>query len=65
MLGPQDLQNKLNAFKDYYNQDRVHYSLQGRCPNEISHTKKKKSLDIKNYSWQLKCDGQYELLVSA
>jgi putative transposase len=48
---------KLDLYKDYYNNFRVHDSLEGKTPNE--YTGKEQNMDISSnsYRWVEKCGG--------
>jgi len=56
-----DLQRKLNAFRDYYNTERVHAPLGGRPPvaNLANHAA------LQAVRWQRCCCGLYELPIVA
>jgi transposase InsO family protein len=56
-----DLESKLEDFKQYYNGHRVHSSLDGDTPNEISGEAAPKPTDLNNISWRRHCRGLYEL----
>lgn len=59
-----DLKRKLDDFKHYYNQHRVHSSITGTTPLEYSHEEAKNQLNINNYGWQSHCRGLYYTPVS-
>jgi len=62
-----DLQQKLNQFQDYYNEHRVHSSLELKTPKEMASDEKfdKKVVSLDNYRWQSHCKGLYQLPVAA
>lgn len=60
-----DLQRKLDDFKDYYNQYRVHSSLDGDTPVEHCGKYPKKSIKLNTYSWQSHCGGLYQTPIAA
>ena len=55
------LELKLSAFKDYYNEYRVHSGL-GKTPIERTETK---GADLKMYRWRKHCRGLYETPIAA
>jgi len=55
-----DLQRKLDSFKQYYNDARVHSSLKAQTPAEKSTETRKAFADLKNFSWQLHCNGLFQ-----
>ena len=55
-----DLQQKLNAFKDYYNSCRVHAGINGKTPAEMNGESKFGDLDIHSYGWKLHCNGLFQ-----
>jgi len=62
-----DLQRKLNNFQVYYNEDRVHSSLNLKTPKAMANensTSKGIAL-IEGYRWNSCCGGLYQLPVAA
>src|SRR5262249_28816594 len=57
-----DLQVKLTAFKDYFNQHRSHSGLEGETPIE---TPESRGIDFKSYRWQKHCRGLYQTPMAA
>ena len=57
-----DLQVKLIAFKDYFNQHRSHSGLEGETPIE---TPASRCIDFKSYRWQKHCRGLYQTPMAA
>jgi putative transposase len=57
-----DLQVKLIAFKDYFNQHRSHSGLEGETPIE---TPESRGIDFKSYRWQKHCRGLYQTPMAA
>ena len=55
-----DLQQKLDAFKDYYNSCRVHAGINGKTPAEMNGESKFGDLDIHNYGWRSHCSGLFQ-----
>jgi len=54
-----DLLNKLNQFRDYYNNHRAHAALQGQTPEQKAQGKKADTVPLKNYTWQSHCRGLF------
>jgi transposase InsO family protein len=52
-----DLQVKLIAFKDYFNQHRSHSGLEGETPIA---TPESRGIDFKSYRWQKHCRGLHQ-----
>jgi putative transposase len=46
-----DLERKLGDFKQYYNRERVHYSLHGDTPERVSGDSQRKHTKLSNFSW--------------
>ena len=53
----QDLERKLVDFRQYYNRDRVHQSLGGDAPDEVSGVHQPLHAKLSNYSWITHCNG--------
>jgi transposase InsO family protein len=60
-----DLRRKLNQFKDYYNQHRVHSSLDSQTPFEKAANSTQKLAAINNYSWIKHCNGLFQTPIAA
>jgi len=60
-----DLERKLSSFRDYYNGSRVHSSLGGQTPNEVSDNFKRQRADVHAYRWEPHCGELYQLPVAA
>jgi len=60
-----DLERKLGSFRDYYNERRVHSSLGGQTPAEVSDNRERRRADIRAYRWKSHCGGLYQLPVAA
>ena len=60
-----DLQRKLNNFKDYYNHMRVHRALTGCTPVAKAEPKTNPVLELNDYRWKKHCRGLYQLPVAA
>ena len=60
-----DLERKLCSFRDYYNDYRVHSSLEGRTPSEAVENGDIACIDISSYRWAAHCSGLFQLPVAA
>ncbi len=60
-----DLENKLFSFKEFYNEQRCHYALNGDTPGEITTKTQPKGADLDSYRWQSHCRDLYQLPVAA
>jgi len=60
-----DLEKKLAEFSTYYNQHRVHSSLDGQTPAEVSGERLNAQTVLHNFRWRTHCRGLYELPVAA
>ncbi len=56
-----DLQKKLNDYTDYYNNHRVHASLNGTLPAKCGEEKLSPLAALTNYGWYSLCRGLYQL----
>jgi len=60
-----DLERKLTAFKDYYNDARVHASLDGNTPMDAGGKSTTQRADIAHFTWQSHCHGLVQLPIAA
>lgn len=60
-----DLEQKLEQFKNYYNQFRVHQSLEGATPAEKGGRSTAQPINLEQYTWQAHCHGLFELPIAA
>jgi transposase InsO family protein len=60
-----DLEKKLGDFQAFYNQHRVHSSLQGCTPSTFSELPTKKVASLQKYNWETYCRGLFQLPVTA
>jgi len=60
-----DLENKLLSFKEFYNEQRCHYALDGDTPGERTTKIRTNVADLDSYRWQSHCRGLYQLPVAA
>ena len=61
----QDLVRKLEEFRHYYNSHRVHSSLDGNTPSEITSETIIQRADLNQFRWTSHCRGLYQLPVAA
>ena len=59
-----DLERKLEAFTEYYNQYRVHSSLGGATPAEISGEPTIGIAGLRQFRWRAHCRGLFQLPVA-
>jgi putative transposase len=60
-----DLERKLNTFKDYYNGHRVHGSLDGQTPDQISTGASSLPAQLDRFTWMSHCRGLFQTPVVA
>jgi hypothetical protein len=60
-----DLSRKLELFRNYYNEYRVHRSLAGATPAEKGGGPTPPSTSLAHYHWQSHCQGLFELPAAA
>jgi transposase InsO family protein len=60
-----DLESKLGEFQKYYNQKRVHASLDGDTPDEVAGGPKTQCAKINDFEWQSHCRGLVQLPIAA
>jgi putative transposase len=60
-----DLQRKLDGFKTYYNQRRVHSSLSGKTPYEQGGRSPPKRADLHHFAWTSECNGLFQMPIAA
>jgi transposase InsO family protein len=60
-----DLERKLTDYQHYYNEHRVHTSLQGVTPTIKAHKASTTIVNLDNYRWQSHCRGLFQLPVAA
>jgi hypothetical protein len=64
-LNAVDLERKLNEFKDYYNHERCHASLDGDTPGEAAGKSGAAPAKIDDFRWQMHCGGLVQLPIAA
>ncbi len=65
-----DLQSKLNAFQSYYNETRVHSSLEMKTPSIMAECRQgveinEKVVSLDDYRWRSHCKGLFNFPVAA
>jgi putative transposase len=60
-----DLTRKLDAFRDYYNESRVHRSLDGTTPARCAGMPLPASARLSLYVWRSHCQGQLQTPMAA
>ena len=60
-----DLTRKLEAFRDYYNEFRVHRSLDGTTPAQRAGAASPCPAALITYAWQQHCQGLFQTPIAA
>jgi putative transposase len=60
-----DLERKLDAFKVYYNERRVHASLAGQTPSEKSGNASTQRANLRRFTWTSDCNGLFQIPIAA
>ncbi|MDA9982551.1 integrase core domain-containing protein [Gammaproteobacteria bacterium] len=60
-----DLEKKLGVFLEYYNHSRVHASLKGDTPAQVSGESKTRKANLDRYRWQTHCRELVQLPMAA
>ncbi len=60
-----DLQRKLETFRTYYNENRVHASLDGDTPAKVSGKSTMKRAKLACFNWEPHCHGLARLPLAA
>ena len=60
-----DLERKLEGFRQYDNAHRVHTSLNGDTPSETTGETTSRRADLNRFQWKSHCRGLYQLPVAA
>jgi len=55
----------LNQFKDYYNYERAHSSLNSEAPYAKYDVIKEKIITVENYRWKTHVNGLFQLPIAA
>jgi len=59
-----DLLRKLNQFKDYYNENRGHLSIDFKIPAQMANNQSTTPRPIANYFWKPHCNGLFQTPVA-
>jgi putative transposase len=60
-----DLLRKLNQFKEFYNQNRAHSSLNNQTPNQANDIFNNNILPLQQFKWKTHCNRLFQLPVAA
>jgi putative transposase len=60
-----DLQQKLNAYQEYFNNGRVHESLDAKIPGQVAEELNLKVANLKNYQYHSYCRGMFQVPIAA
>ena len=60
-----DLTRKLSEFRDYYNEHRVHRSLNGTTPSHRAGPTPPTAAGLARYAWQQHCRGLFQTPIAA
>ena len=60
-----DLERKLEEFRIYYNESRVHQSLSGSTPGERSGEPPPTHAVLDHYAWRYHCRGLFQMPIAA
>ena len=60
-----DLERKLLLFKEYYNRERTHTSLDGVTPTAKAKSRARRPLELPRYRWRSHCRGLFQLPAAA
>jgi hypothetical protein len=60
-----DLRRKLKKYQAYFNEGRVHYSLNGKVPSQKAGEIEIKKAEISNYRWNSYCHGRFQVPAAA
>ena len=56
-----DLQHKLDQYRDYFNEHRVHAGIDGDLPNQRADEIEPRIASLENYSWDSHCNGLFKM----
>ncbi len=60
-----DLERKLNLFKQYFNEERAHSSIEAHTPAEAAGRAPDTPLNLGSFRWKSHCGGLFQLPVAA
>ena len=61
----QDLERKLDTFREYYNRCRVHQGLNGQVPDPRAGSEVQPAVCLDDYRWKSHCRGLFQLPIAA
>jgi hypothetical protein len=56
-----DLQNKLESFQRYYNEERSHFGIDALTPRQKTDATSSTIISLEHYQWKKYCRGLYQL----
>ncbi len=59
-----DLQNKLDVYQNYFNNERSHPAIDAMTPEEKSNPRNKKVININRYQWKKHLHGLVQLPIA-
>ena len=60
-----NLERKLNHYKQYFNRYRTHMGIHGKTPEQVSGNIKPNVINLNNYRWEKHCRGLFHLPIAA
>ena len=60
-----DLEGKLDEFKDYFNESRVHSGIEGKTPNCSAEVSESIIANLENFKWNTQCNGLFQMPIAA
>ncbi|PHQ78840.1 MAG: hypothetical protein COB66_08100 [Coxiella sp. (in: Bacteria)] len=60
-----DLENKLESFRFYYNEERSHHGIDGLSPLQKSGGQSSSVILLENYRWKKHCRSLFKLPMAA
>ena len=60
-----DLERKLDEFREYFNEQRTHASLESNTPAETAGSRPVALSNLDNFEWQGHCGGLFQLPIAA
>lgn len=62
---PNDLQDKLDEYKRYYNNERGHCGINGDSPSKTAGEETSDVISFDHFKWKKHCRGLFQLPVAA
>jgi len=60
-----DLQNKLNQYQKYFNEERAHSALKSQVPKEVDTHLENNIIPMNKYKWRPHCNDLFQLPIAA